>query len=86
MLATFMMTLASFPIANNVLKQSRLENRTRSLTPYQFALALNFLSGGGYGAAWRWIKYLFMQRKARERQAQALTQAASFALLTLLLG
>ncbi|KEQ58392.1 uncharacterized protein M437DRAFT_59500 [Aureobasidium melanogenum CBS 110374] len=86
MLATFMMTLASFPIANNVLKQSRLEKCTRSLTPYQFALALNFLSGGGYGAAWRWIKYLFMQREARERQAQALTQAPSFALLTLLLG
>ncbi|KAH0363970.1 hypothetical protein KCU65_g7030, partial [Aureobasidium melanogenum] len=86
MLATFLMTLASFPIANNVLKQSRLEKCTRSLTPYQFALALNFLSGGGYGAAWRWAKYLFTHRKARERQAQALSQAASFALLTLLLG
>jgi hypothetical protein len=64
MLATFLLTLASFPIAKGVRKQTRFESRTRSLTPYQFALTLNFLGGGGYGAIWRWVKYLFTQRKA----------------------
>jgi hypothetical protein len=86
MLATFLLTLASFPIAKGVQKQTQTESRTRSLTPYQFALTLNFLGGGGYGAMWRWTKYLFTQRKAREPQAKALTQAAWFTLLTLLLG
>lgn len=86
MLATFLLTLASFPIANIVGKQTRVESRTRSLTPYQFALTLSFLGGGGYGAIWRWIKYLFTQRRAREQQAKALTQAAWFTLMTLLLG
>jgi hypothetical protein len=86
MLATFLLALASFPIAKGVQKQSRSESRTRSLTPYQFALTLNFLGGGGYGAMWRWVKYLFTQRRAREPQAEALTQAAWSTLLTLLLG
>ena len=86
MLATFLLNLASFPIANIIGKQTRVESRTRSLTPYQFALTLSFLGGGGYGATWRWIKYLFKQRKAREQQAKALKQAAWFTLMALLLG
>jgi hypothetical protein len=86
MLATFLLNLASFPIASGVQKQTCSESRTRSLTPYQFALTLNFLGGGGYGAMWRWVKYLFTQRRAREPQAKALTQAAWFTLLTLWLG
>jgi hypothetical protein len=86
MLATFLLTLASFPIAKHVREQTRFESRTRSLTPYQFALTLNFLSGGGFGAVWKWVKYLFTKRRAREPQAEALTQAAWFTLLTLLLG
>jgi hypothetical protein len=86
MLATFLLTLASFLIANDVREQTHSESHIRSLTPYQFALTLNFLSGGGYGAIWRWVKYLFTQRKARERRAKALTQAAWFTLLALLLG
>ena len=86
MLATFVLTLASFLIANNIREQTQCESRSRSLTPYQFALTLNFLSGGGYGAIWKWVKYLFAQRNARERQAKALTQAAWFTIMTLSLG
>ncbi|KAH0170985.1 hypothetical protein KCU67_g2386, partial [Aureobasidium melanogenum] len=86
MLATFLLTLASFPIATGVMEQSRSEARTGSLTPYQLALTLTFLSGGGYGAMWKWLKYLFVQRRTRERQAQALTQAAWIALVAQLLG
>ncbi|KAG9637051.1 hypothetical protein KCU95_g5134, partial [Aureobasidium melanogenum] len=86
MLASFLLTLASFPIATGVMEQSRVEASTRSLTPYQLALTLTFLSGGGYGAMWKWLKYLFVQRRTRERQAQALTQAAWIALVAQLLG
>lgn len=86
MLATFLLTLASFPIATGVMEQSRVEASTRSLTPYQLALTLTFLSGGGYGAMWKWLKYLFVQRRTRERQVQALTQAAWIALVAQLLG
>ncbi|KAG9896406.1 1,3-beta-glucanosyltransferase gel3, partial [Aureobasidium melanogenum] len=68
------------------MEQSRVEASTQSLTPYQLALTLTFLSGGGYGAMWKWLKYLFVQRRTRERQVQALTQAAWIALVAQLLG
>ena len=84
MLASFMMTLASYPIAKGVLAQTRSGSR-RSLTPYQLALTLYFIGGGGYGAIWRWVKYLFSQRKPREQQAKALTTAGSVTLLVTLL-
>jgi len=85
-LVGFAMTLASYPIAKEALRQSRTEPHAQGLTPYQLALTIGFLSGGGYGATWRWIKYVFSGKDKRTNQAKPLAHASSITLLMTLLG
>ena len=85
-LAGLMMTLASYPIAWRHLRDVRAYRPQRLLTPFQLALTLKFLDGGGWGALWSWIKYVAGWRKQRQLQARTLTASASVMILAVFLG
>jgi hypothetical protein len=86
LLAGFVLTLASYPIARKFLKDARRESVRNLPTPYQLALILRFLNGGGFGALWSWLKYLGGWGNKRESQAKSLTNIASVAVLATILG
>lgn len=85
-LAGFVLALASYPIARGYLRDSRTERSHQLPSPYQLALILKFLNGGGLGALWTWLKYLAGWRQRRERQSNSLTSTASVAILATVLA
>jgi hypothetical protein len=86
MLASFVLALASYPISKKYLDHAQDQVPEGWLTPYQLALTLIFLNGGGFGALWRWLKYLGGWKGKREPQAKPLTSAASVAIIATALG
>jgi len=78
----FVMTLASYPVARRVLQQTQTEPEAQGLTPYQLGLTMSFLGGGGYGAIWRWTKYMLSGKTTRHGQAKPLFYAVCFMLVT----
>jgi hypothetical protein len=85
-LAGFIMALASYPIARRHLQDARAYKPQQLLTPFQLALTLRFLDGGGWGALWSWIKYVAGWRKQRQLQARTLTTSASVMIVAIFLG
>ena len=85
LLGGFVMTLASYPIARKYWSDIRDQSPLLP-TPFQFAATLKFLSGGGWGALYSWVKYLGGWKKQRQLQSKLLTHSASFAILAALMG
>ncbi|KAE9379858.1 hypothetical protein N431DRAFT_325025 [Stipitochalara longipes BDJ] len=77
MLVGFVLALAAYPICRQYMGQARGE----LLTPYQLALTLRFMNGGGFGAMWSWFKYHFSWRKVRVSQSRTLGRTAVVAVL-----
>jgi hypothetical protein len=80
-LTGFALTLFSYPLASKFFKSTKSSKAEQLPTPYQLALALQFLNGRGIGALWNWIKYLFTWRGKRQTQPPLLSMLASMALL-----
>lgn len=78
------MTLASYPIAqgNHGLAQSQAT--AHLFTPYQFALTLRMLNGGGLTALWEWLRYVFGWK--RSTQARALVHVSALLVIMTVLG
>lgn len=75
-------TLASFPLARQMLRDEH-QNRPGDLpTPYQLALTLDILGGKGLAAAWNWCKYLTGWGPERARQTHALSRAIGIFVVT----
>jgi len=81
MLGSFILALATYPICKQYLAQARRNLKRELLTPYQFALALRFMNGGGFGALWSWIKYHVGWKHVRQPQGSALSKTAFVAIL-----
>ncbi|KAI8632831.1 hypothetical protein F5Y19DRAFT_462619 [Xylariaceae sp. FL1651] len=75
LLLSFLMTLASYPLARHYWLDIR-EQKPTLPTPFQFALSLKFMSGGGWGALYNWMRYLVGWRKQRQFQSTLLTESA----------
>ncbi|KAI3320941.1 hypothetical protein HD806DRAFT_546754 [Xylariaceae sp. AK1471] len=75
LLLSFLMTLASYPLARHYWLDVR-EQKPSLPTPFQFALSLKFISGGGWGALYNWMRYLVGWRKQRQFQSTLLTESA----------
>jgi hypothetical protein len=85
-LAGFALTLTSYPVARQ-LRRSVGEHRTQQLpTPYQLALTLQFLAGGGLGALWSWTKYSFGWKNRRQFHAPVLSRLVSVTSCATFLG
>jgi hypothetical protein len=68
-------TLASFPLARQMLRDQH-QNRPEDLpTPYQLSLTLEILGGKGLPAATRWCRYITGWGPERARQTNALSRA-----------
>jgi hypothetical protein len=80
-LTGFALKLISYPLASDFLRSAKSSKAEQLPTPYQLALILRFLNGGGVGALWSWIKYLFTWRAKRQIQPPLLSMLASMALL-----
>jgi hypothetical protein len=81
MLVGFVLALASYPICRQYLSQARPGSTQKLLTPYQLALTLTFLNGGGFGAMLSWLKYHFSWRAVRVSQSSTLGRIAVVAIL-----
>ena len=81
MLVGFVLALASYPICRRYLAQVRSNPERELPTPYQLALTLMFMNGGGFGAMWSWFKYHWSWRKERVRQSSTLGRTAVVAVL-----
>lgn len=77
----FMTALAAYPIAKKYAGLVEREQTNKLLTPYQLALAVRLLDGGGIGALWEWLKYAFKGKSRRQNQSPALKLTSSIALL-----
>jgi hypothetical protein len=89
MLASFILILAAYPICREYLKKAQANSpeAVKELpTPYQLALTLRFMNGGGFGALWSWLKYNIGWRKERQSQGKTLTTTACIAILSSSLG
>ncbi|KAF1995506.1 hypothetical protein P154DRAFT_610961 [Amniculicola lignicola CBS 123094] len=73
-LSGFAMALLSFPAAKT--HWARRYGNPKSVTPYQFALSLHILAGGGIGALWTWSSYTLRKRAARPPQGTVLKMLA----------
>jgi hypothetical protein len=80
MLVSFVLVLAAYPICRQYLAQARENLRQELLTPYQLALTLCFMNGGGLGALWSWLKYHAGWKHIRESQGSALSKTALVAI------
>jgi len=84
MLVGFVLALASYPICRQYLDQSSRAgtgSQRKLPTPYQLALTLTFMNGGGFGAMWNWFKYHWGWRKVRVIQSSTLGKTAVVAVL-----
>jgi len=79
-LTGFALTLFSYPLASEFFKSTKSSEADQHPTPYQLALALHFLNGGGVGALWNWIKYLSIWRGKRQKQQHLLSMLAFMAI------
>jgi predicted PurR-regulated permease PerM len=86
LLAGFILALALYPISRKYLEEARAGRSQNLLTPYQLALTLRFLNGGGFGALWSWLEYLARWKDKRESQASPLTSTVSVTILAISLG
>jgi hypothetical protein len=86
MLASFVLILAAYPICREYLNEARANRTEELLTPYQLALTLRFANGGGFGALWSWLKYLFQWKKERQPQGKVLSTIAALAIFASSLG
>jgi len=86
MLASFILVLAAYPICRQYLGQARANLTRELLTPYQLALTLRFMNGGGFGALWSWLNYHVGWKSVRERQGSVLRKTALMAIISLSLG
>lgn len=87
MLASFLLALAAYPICHEYLYQAQATDRGHQLpTPYQLALTLRFLNGGGFGALWSWIRYLAGWKNDRKEQASLLKNTAIVSIGATILG
>jgi hypothetical protein len=68
-------TLASFPLARQMLRDQH-QNRPEDLpTPYQLGLTLEILGGRGLPAVTKWCRYITGWGPERARQTNALSRA-----------
>jgi hypothetical protein len=86
MLSSFVLVLASFPIARRLSRDIQRGRADRLPTPYQLALILKFIDGSPLGAMWNWICYVLSWNKGGERQTPPLRAASTVAVLATLLG
>lgn len=80
-LVSFVLALAAYPICRQYLGQARSNLREGLLTPYQLALTLRFMNGGGFGAIWSWLTYHVGWRQERVSQGSALRKTALVSIL-----
>lgn len=87
LLVGFILALYSYPLSKGYLKQVRrgFNNDPNLFTPYQLAIALRFLGGGGFGAIWNWIKYTVGDRATRQHQSSALLKLSILTLTATIL-
>jgi hypothetical protein len=86
MLSSFVLVLASFPIARRLSRDIQRGRADRLPTPYQLSLTLKFIDGSPLGAMWGWICYVLSWNKGGERQTPPLRAASTVAVLATLLG
>jgi hypothetical protein len=63
-LVTSVMLLFSYPVAARVIRRSEAGQLAALPTPYQLSLLVGFI-GGGFGALWNTVKYVFGWRGKR---------------------
>jgi hypothetical protein len=85
-LTSFVLALAAYPIARKLLQDTRAHRLQQLLTPYQLALTLKFLDGGGAGPLWNWLKYIFGWTSTRQHQGSPLKSTASVTALATVLA
>ncbi|GFF41089.1 hypothetical protein IFM58399_06146 [Aspergillus lentulus] len=86
MLSSFVLVLASFPIARRLSRDIQRGRADRLPTPYQLCLTLKFIDGSLLGAMWDWFCYFLPWNKGGERQTPPLRAASTVAVLATLLG
>jgi hypothetical protein len=85
-LAGLVMILLSYSVAQRTMKLSASNQPEKLVTPFQLSILLGFLSGGGFGSFWSWLKYIFSWRHRRQKQVSSLRMAVSVWLLAIVLA
>ncbi|KIW13043.1 hypothetical protein PV08_08230 [Exophiala spinifera] len=85
LLLGFLMTLASYPLTRHYWQDIQ-EQKPTLPTPFQFALSLKFLGGGGWGALYSWMQYLIGWKHQRQLQSRLLTESAFATVIVTILG
>ncbi|KAH1496832.1 hypothetical protein KXV92_002465 [Aspergillus fumigatus] len=86
MLSSFVVALASCPIARRLSRDIQRGRADGLPTPYQLSLILKFFSGGLFAAIWDWVCYTLSRKKGGVRQTPPLRAASTVAVLASLLG
>lgn len=85
LLLGFLMTLASYPLTRHYWQEIQDQKPTLP-TPFQFALSLKFIGGGGWGALYSWMRYLVGWKHQRQIQSRLLTESAFVTVIVTILG
>lgn len=85
LLAGFVMSLASYPLSKRFWNDVQ-QQEANLPTPFQFALTLKFITSGGWGALYTWIKYLVGWKKQRQLQSNLLTASACVTVIATTMG
>jgi hypothetical protein len=85
-LTGFVLTLAAYPICKQYLGQARANLRHELLTPYQLALTLQFMNGGGFGAMWGWLKYHVKWKHVQYSRGSVLSRTVLVGVIASMLG
>ncbi|KAI1319959.1 hypothetical protein F5Y16DRAFT_390454 [Xylariaceae sp. FL0255] len=85
LLLGFLMTLASYPLARRYWSDIR-QQKPLLPTPFQFALSLKLINGGGWSALCSWLTYLIGWRKQRQPQSTLLIESAFFTIIIVVLS
>jgi hypothetical protein len=85
-LAGFLLTLWSFPLARQYVSATAGRDMRKLMTPYQLAVLLRFLNGSVFSAVWVWGTYIFSFHGKRQPQPPVLKGTVILAALSMFLA
>lgn len=86
LLTVFAVTLATYPVAQELLEDTRSQSRKKLPTPYQLSLALSIMNGSTWTGLWNFVLYRLGWKQRASRRSSMLDSVAAVAFVALLLG
>lgn len=85
-MTAFAVALATYPIAQQLVRDSKSEKHDRLLTSFQLSIAIRFVNGSTWSSLWNLFRYNTSWNKPAARHGAALISITMITLIMVLLG